>query len=73
MLGIGKVCLLVAVIVGRPAVGHEEVENGRMVGNLWTSPADHQGAAVHVLHLHIEGGAAAHWEEAGNKRKYLIN
>lgn len=60
VLGVRQVRLLVAVVVGRPAVGHQEEEDGRVVGDLRTGPADHQGAAVHVLHLHVEGGAAAH-------------
>lgn len=60
VFGVRKVCLLVTVIVGRPAVRHQEVEDGRVVGDLWTSPAHHQSAAVYVLHLHVNGSAAAY-------------
>lgn len=71
VFGIGEVRLLVAVIVGRPAVGHQEVEDGRVVGDLRSSPAHHQSTAVHMLHLHVDGSAAAYWEEGGgsNQRK----
>lgn len=65
--GISKVRLLVAVVVGRPAVGHQEVEDGRVVGDLRTSPAHHQSTSVHVLHLHVDGSAAANWEEDGGE------
>lgn len=34
-----------------------------MVGDLRTSPAHHQSTAVHMLHLHVNGSAAAYWEE----------
>lgn len=40
-----------------------------MVGDLRTSPADHQSAAVHMLHLHVDGSAAAHWEDEEEKEK----
>ena len=63
VFGVGEVRLLVAVVMGRPAIGHQEVKDGWVVGDLRASPAHHQGAAVHVLHLHVDGSAAAHWEE----------
>lgn len=72
VLRVGQVCLLVAVVMGRPAVGDQEVEDGRVVGHLRTGPADHQGAAVHMLHLHVDGSAAAHCEEAGDQRRQGI-
>lgn len=58
--GVGQVRLLVAVVVGRPAVRHQEVQDGWVVGDLGTSPAHHQSTGVDVLHLHVDGGAAAH-------------
>lgn len=63
VLGVGEVRLLVAVVVGRPAVGHQEVKDGRVVGELRTGPAHHQSTAVDMLHLHVDGSAAACWEE----------
>lgn len=60
VFGIRKVCLLVTVIMGRPAVRHQEVEDGWVVGDFWTSPAHHQSAAVYMLHLHVNGSAAAY-------------
>lgn len=60
VFGVGEVRLLIAVIMGRPAVGHQEVEDGWVVGDLRVSPANYQSAAVHMLHFHVEGSAAAH-------------
>lgn len=71
VFGVGQVRLLVAVIMGCPAVGHQEVEDGRVVGDLWTSPAHHQSAAVHMLHLHVDGSTAAYCDtgKSGQERK----
>ena len=66
MFGVGEMRLLIAVVVGRPAVGHQEVEDGRAVGDFWMGPADHQGTAIHMLHLHVDWSTAADWED-GNK------
>lgn len=69
MFGVGEVRFLKAVIVGRPTVGHQEVEDGRMVGDLGSGPANHERAAVYVLDLCVDGGAAAHCkrEEEGQE------
>lgn len=69
MFGVSEARLLIAVVVGRPAVRHQEVEDGGVVGDLWTRPADYQSAAVHVLHLHVNWSAAAHWEEEGDRKE----
>lgn len=63
VIGFGEVRLLIAVVVSRPAVGHQEVKDGRVVCDLRTSPAHHQSAAVHMLHLHVDGSTTAYWEE----------
>lgn len=68
MFGISEACLLIAVVMGRPAVRHQEVEDGRVVGDLWMRPADHQSAAVHMLHLHVNRSTAAHWEEDEDRK-----
>lgn len=68
MFSICEMRLLVAVVMGCPAVGHQEVEDGWVVGDLRTSPADHQGAAVHMLNLHVDGSTAAYWEEGWKKK-----
>lgn len=69
MFGVGEMCLLIAVVVGCPAVGHQEVEDGWMVSDLWTGPADHQSAAVHMLHLHVDRSTAAHWDDDGGRKQ----
>lgn len=71
VFGVCQVRLLVAVIMGCPAVGHQEVEDGWVVGDLWKSPAHHQSAAVHVLHLHVDWSAAAYCNtgKSGQKGK----
>lgn len=61
--GRGQVRLLKAVVMRRPAVGNQEEEDGRVIGDLRAIPANNQSAAVHMLHLHVDGGAAAHWED----------
>ncbi len=54
-----------------PTVRNQEVEDGWVVGDLRTSPAHHQRTAVHMLHLHVNGSAAAYWKDdrAGVKRE----
>lgn len=43
------------------------MEDGWVVGDLWTSPAHHQSAAIHMLHLHVDGSTAANWKEDGGR------
>ena len=71
MPGVGEVRLLVAVVVGCPTVGHQEVQDGGVVGDVGMGPAHHQSAAVHVLHLHVVGGAAAHCGTQEDRKCYL--
>lgn len=40
-----------------------------MVGDLRMSPAHHQSTAVHMLNLHVDGSAAAYWEEDGGRNR----
>lgn len=69
MFGVGEVCFFEAVVVGCPAVRHQEVEDWRVVGDLWTSPADHQSAAVDMLDLHVGGSTAADCRRVGGRRE----
>lgn len=60
VLAVGDVCLLIGLIVFGPAVGDEEGDDWRVVGELWPGPSYHQGRVVQMLHLHVDGSTAAH-------------
>lgn len=60
VLAVGDVRFLVGLVVFSPAVGDEEGDDWRVVGELWPGPSYHQGRVVQMLHLHVDGSTAAH-------------